>query len=131
VEGDHTDQLSSAQWSKRAVSLYQTADLDRIVGETNNGGDLIESVLRTAGSELEIEFAYKKVTASRGKRTRAEPISSLYEQGRAHHVGTFAELEDQMTTWVPGLTSPDRMDALVWGATEVMILGDTEEDVFG
>jgi len=62
---------------------------------------------------------YKSVTASRGKQTRAEPISALYEQGKVHHVGVLDQLEDQMCQWIPGEKSPDRMDALVWGLTEL------------
>jgi phage terminase large subunit-like protein len=68
------------------------------------------------------EVFFKEVHASRGKRTRAEPVAALYEQHRAHHVGAFSDLESQMITWVPGLKSPDRMDAMVWAATESMLL---------
>ena len=64
---------------------------------------------------------YSAVTASRGKQTRAEPIAALYEQGKVHHVGAFELLEDQMCSWVPGDKSPDRMDALVWALTELMV----------
>jgi phage terminase large subunit-like protein len=77
---------------------------------------MVEAVIRTVDPNI----SYLAVHASRGKVTRAEPIASLYEQGRVHHVGTFPELEDQMCRWVPGEKSPDRMDALVWGLTEVM-----------
>jgi phage terminase large subunit-like protein len=68
--------------------------------------------------------SFKAVTASRGKAVRAEPIAALYEQGRVHHVGTFRELEDEMTDWAPGdPTSPDRMDALVWALTDLSNVG--------
>jgi phage terminase large subunit-like protein len=71
--------------------------------------------------------AFRQVRATRGKHTRAEPVSALYEQRRVHHVGMFAELEDQMCTWVPGEDSPDRMDALVWAMTDLMTLSDAVE----
>ena len=75
--------------------------------------------------EMGVEVNVKLVTATRGKAIRAEPVAALYEQGRVHHMGVFAELEDQMTTWVTtDKVSPDRMDALVWGITELMGQGD-------
>jgi phage terminase large subunit-like protein len=127
-ENDHTyvlhdisDHLSAAQWGKRAVSHYAAAKADEIVGESNNGGDLVEFVIKTAAEELGLPYVYRKVWASRGKRTRAEPVSARYEQRRQHHVGAFPELEDQMTTWVPGMKSPDRLDAMVWGTTAVAL----------
>jgi phage terminase large subunit-like protein len=79
---------------------------------------LVEATLRTVDKAI----SYKAVRATRGKYTRAEPIAALYEQGRVHHVGTFPELEDQMCTWVPGEKSPDRLDALVWALTELMLV---------
>jgi phage terminase large subunit-like protein len=106
---------------RRAVKAYRDYHADRIVAETNNGGDWIESLLKTADPNI----AYRKVTASRGKATRAEPISSLYEQHRFHHVGAFPTLEDQMCAFTPGFDrkaagySPDRMDALVWAGTDL------------
>jgi phage terminase large subunit-like protein len=106
------------EWAKAAVKAYHQWDADRIIGETNNGGDMIETVIRMVDRNV----SYKAVHASRGKITRAEPISALYEQGRCHHVGFFPVLEDQLCDFDP-LTSkysPDRMDALVWGFTELM-----------
>jgi hypothetical protein len=99
------------------VRLYHRLSADRLVGEANNGGDMIETIVRF----LDANVAYRKVTASRGKLTRAEPVSALYEQGRVHHHGMHAVLEDQMTTWNPKVDddSPDRMDALVWATTEL------------
>ena len=81
---------------------------------------LVESNLRTLGDQ---RLSYRAVTAAKGKQTRAEPIASFYEKGRVHHVGTFAKLEDQMTTWQPlrAKKSPDRMDALVWALTDLML----------
>ncbi len=106
------------EWASQAVAAYHKYKADRIIGEANNGGDMIEAVIRA----IDKDVSYKKVHASRGKQTRAEPVSALYEQGRAHHLGMFAELEDQMCTWVPGeADSPDRMDALVWAITELVL----------
>lgn len=106
---------------RRAVKAYRDYHADCIVAESNNGGDWIESLLRTADPNI----AYHKVTASRGKATRAEPASSLYEQHRCHHVGAFATLEDQMCQFTPDFDrkasgySPDRLDALVWALKEL------------
>jgi len=99
-----------------AVKAYYEHEADRIIGEANNGGDFIEELLRT----IDENVPYRTVTASRGKAVRAEPISAIYEQGRAHHVGTFPILEDQLCSWTPlDRESPDRLDALVWGMTEL------------
>jgi predicted phage terminase large subunit-like protein len=127
VCGDISDQLSPAKWGRKAVSFYETLKMDRIIAETNNGGDMVEHVVRTAAEHLDIEISFRKITASRGKHTRAEPVAALYEQRRAHHVGLMPDLEDQMTTWVPGDKSPDRMDALVWLGTEAMLLSPDDE----
>ena len=105
------------EWGHAAVSAFDVWGADHVAPETNNGGEMVTSTLRTVRPTLPIE----PVWASRGKTTRAEPVSALYAQGRMHHVGTFAALEDQMVGWVPGLPSPDRMDALVWAATDVML----------
>lgn len=107
------------QWASRAVNAYHEHKADRIIGEANNGGDMVEYTVRT----IDRHVPYKKVHASRGKLIRAEPISALYEQGKIHHIGMFALLEDQMCEWVPGDTSPDRLDALVWAMTELMLGG--------
>ncbi|HAJ79607.1 MAG TPA: ATP-binding protein [Fibrobacteres bacterium] len=104
------------QWANRAISAYNKWGADKIVAEKNNGGDMVESTLHNSDKTVPV----KLVWASRGKITRAEPISLLYEQGRCHHVGTFEALEDQMCEYVPGDDSPDRMDALVWAITEIM-----------
>lgn len=114
-------------WARRAVNLYHERKADRLVAEANNGGDMIEHVVRSCDAEV----SFKKVHASRGKTTRAEPISALYEQNKIHHVGEFSQLEDQMTTYVPGLDgSPDRLDALVWALTELMLGQDSMPGVY-
>ena len=104
-------------WAKRVKSSYDIWNADRVVGEVNNGGDLIEANIRTIAPNI----SYKSVRATRGKAMRAEPIAALYEQHRVHHVGHLRELETQMTTWSPfDNDSPDRIDALVWALTELM-----------
>lgn len=112
---------SPEEWATRAVHLYRKWSADRIVAEKNQGGDMVEAVIRAVDRSVPI----KLVHASRGKIIRAEPISALYEQKRVHHVGRHDLLEDQMCTFSVdnirgnGMGSPDRVDALVWGLTEV------------
>lgn len=113
-------QASADVWAREAVKLYREYEADKIVAEVNNGGDLVEMIIRTVDSNV----AYKEVRATRGKTRRAEPISALYEQGRVHHVGSFYKLEDEMCEFDPvseksDAKSPDRMDALVWALTEL------------
>lgn len=117
VLADATLKASPLVWCREAVNLYWKYEADRIVGEANNGGDLIEALLRQVDSDV----SYRKVWASRGKIIRAEPVAALYEKGRVHHVGVFPELEDEMTGFAPltAKTSPNRMDALVWAVTEL------------
>jgi len=116
VLDDASLRASPHGWGSAAVASYNKHRADRIVGEVNNGGEMVEHVIRT----VEPTASYKAVHASRDKRTRAEPVAALYEQGRVHHVGTFADLEDQLCQWVPGESrSPDRLDALVWALTEL------------
>lgn len=105
-------------WAAAAVGAYHAHRADRIIGEANNGGDMIQAVIRHKDPNV----SYRAVHATRGKAIRAEPIAALYEQNRVHHVGFFARLEDQMCDFNPGVemvSSPDRMDALVWGLTEL------------
>ena len=102
-------------WCDVALRGYTDHKADRIVAEVNNGGALVESLLRTKGKE----FAYRAVHASRGKLTRAEPIAALYEQKRVHHVGIFAQLEDELCDYDGTGKSPNRLDALVWVLTEL------------
>ena len=106
-------------WAKAAVAAYHRHRADRIIAETNNGGEMVGHTIRT----VEPGVPFSEVYATRGKAIRAEPISALYEQGRIKHVGFFADLEDQLCTWMPGEKSPDRLDALVWAFTELDIAG--------
>ena len=123
---------SPDEWATAAIAAYDDWDADCIVAEVNNGGDMVVSVLRSTAVAMKLKgerrsdnVAVRTVWASKGKAIRAEPISALYEQGRAHHVGQFNELEDQMSMFTIDFDrkksgySPDRMDALVWGATEL------------
>lgn len=107
------------EWAKIAIDALDRWKGDRIVAERNNGGEMVESTIRAVNPNVPVVTVW----ASRGKYTRAEPISALYEQGRIHHVGSFAQLEDQQCNFVPGgdLDSPDRMDAAVWAFTDLML----------
>jgi phage terminase large subunit-like protein len=110
-------------WAKIVARAYDQYDADRVVAEKNQGGDMVESVVRSVHPNI----AYRGVAAKVGKKLRAEPIAALYEQGKVSHVGYFAELEDQWTTWIPDAAahqkSPDRVDALVHGLTELGLIG--------
>lgn len=121
VLADRTCHLPPDQWAKRVHASYEEFSADRVVAEVNNGGEMVGVVLKTT----ETGMAYKSIHASRGKAIRAEPVAALYEQGKIHHVGAFAALEDQCCQWVPGEgeDSPDRLDALVWAITDLMLTG--------
>lgn len=115
------------EWGKKIVEGYKKHHADRVIAETNNGGALIEALLRS----LDQNISYKGIHAKRGKYVRAEPVAALYEQGRVHHVGSFPHLEDQMCDYDP-LTyeeSPDRLDALVYAITELMFKKEILIDV--
>lgn len=118
VLADRSCRESPDTWARRAIGLNSDLGGDRIIAETNNGGEMVEHTLRT----IDPLIPYKAVHASRGKRVRAEPIAALYEQGKVHHLGSFPQLEDQMCNFVPDDFdgSPDRVDALVWAMTELM-----------
>jgi phage terminase large subunit-like protein len=110
------------EWAKAAVDLYHKFGADRIVAEINQGGDMVEAIVR----QIDSACSYKGVRATKGKITRAEPVAALYEQKRVAHVGAFQILEDQMTEYDPltATKSPDRMDALVWAFTELMVVNN-------
>jgi predicted phage terminase large subunit-like protein len=117
VLADDTIKASPQVWAEKAISSFEQHKADRIIAEVNNGGDLVVHLLQQVKNTIPV----KKVTASRGKAVRAEPIAALFEQGRAHLVGYYPELEDQLCEWEPGtnMSSPDRMDAMVWALTEL------------
>lgn len=129
VLGDYSRQGLPHEWATAAVQAYHDFEADRIVAETNQGGDMVVSTILGVDADIPVT----KVHASRGKRTRAEPIAMRYEQGTMHHVGGFPELEDQMCSWVPteSRVSPDRMDALVWAATSALMEGGIYEISMG
>lgn len=113
---DASLKASPERWANRVKAMYDKWAADRVIAERNQGGDLVERTLRQVAPNLPV----RTVHAHQGKQLRAEPVSALYEQGRVHHVGVHAELEEQLTTWVPGVArSPDRLDALVYALTEL------------
>lgn len=119
---DSSGIFTPTEWATNAIAIYQARGADRIIGETNNGGDMVEGTVRVINPNV----SYKGVHASRNKVIRAEPASALYEQHRVHHVGAFPRLEDQMCAFTQDFDrtagySPDRMDALVWALTELML----------
>ena len=117
-----------AACARDAILLYDTLDADVMIGEANNGGEWIGTVIAFVAAEMyrrgerrSPTVHYQMVHASRSKQTRAEPIATEFEHGRLHHVGWFPALEDEQTTWVPGMPSPSRMDAEVWCFTELLL----------
>jgi predicted phage terminase large subunit-like protein len=118
VIDDLSGRFPPLEWARRAIRAYDENSADAIVVETNFGGDMVEQTLRSAGFTGHVI----KVTASRGKSLRAEPVTSKYEQGLIYHVRPFPELEDQLCSYTPDTKeSPDRMDALVWAFTELLV----------
>jgi phage terminase large subunit-like protein len=113
--------IEPLEWGRAAVAAYHDLEADRLVAETNQGGELVTTLIR----EIDADVPVRKVYASRGKFTRAEPVAALYAQGRISHVGTLPELEDEMCDFgaggLSGGRSPDRMDALVWALTDLML----------
>lgn len=107
---DLSGKSTPEKWAQRAVSAYKEERADAIVAEVNNGGDMVRATIHAVDPHVPV----LKVHASRGKRTRAEPVATKSELGKIHHVGSFPELEDQLCTWIPGMKSPDRLDAYVW-----------------
>ena len=114
---DISGKYSPDQWARKAINAFYEWGADRIVAEVNNGGDLVERLLRN----IDANIPYRSVRATRGKILRAEPIAALYEQRRVHHIGVFPELESQMCSYTgeANQQSPDRLDALVWGLAEL------------
>jgi phage terminase large subunit-like protein len=123
VLADASGRYAPAQWARLAIAVYSTHQADRIVAEINNGGEMVESTLRM----IDPNVPFSAVRAARGKVARAEPVAALYEQGRIHHIGAFPLLEDQMCAFTSDFDrnaagySPDRVDALVWAVTELLV----------
>jgi hypothetical protein len=116
---DDSVQGSPLQWAQAAVKAYHLHKADRIVAEANNGGEMVEQVIRQVDPTVPVRLVH----ASRGKQTRAEPIAAIAEKGHDHHVGNFPALEDELCLWIPGDPSPNRMDAKVWAYTELVARG--------
>jgi phage terminase large subunit-like protein len=114
---DNSIQGSPLQWATAAVAAYHRWKADAIIAEANQGGEMVAQTIATVDPTVNVRMVH----ASRGKATRAEPVAAIYEQGRAHQVGLFPSMEDEMCLWIPGDASPNRMDALVWAATELML----------
>lgn len=119
VLADRSGRYSPGGWAAEVIRLYNELGADRIVAEGNQGGDLVAHTMRSLAPNLPITIVH----AHRGKAARAEPVAALYEQGKVSHVAGLPELEDQMVNWEPlsGLPSPDRLDALVWALTHLML----------
>jgi predicted phage terminase large subunit-like protein len=118
VLADESGKYSPIEWARRAVALYHKHSADRVVSEINQGGAMVETTIRTVDPNV----SFKGVHAAKAKVTRAEPVAALAEQFRIHHVGVFPELEDQLTSYEAGSSdSPDRLDALVWCFSELMV----------
>jgi predicted phage terminase large subunit-like protein len=123
VLDDLSGRYAPHEWAAKAIAAYHHFKADRLIAETNNGGLMVEQTIKVQDATV----AYKGVNASRGKVTRAEPVAALYEQRKVHHVGSFPELEDQMCSFTSDFDrgragySPDRVDALVWALTELML----------
>lgn len=117
VLADESLQGSPLTWAKAAVSLYHLLQANCIVAEANNGGEMVSTVINQVDPNVPVTLVH----ASRGKATRAEPVSAKYEKGLVHHVGKYAALEDELCLWMPGDPSPNRLDSLVWGLTDLML----------
>lgn len=104
-------------WGTEVVTQFYKYHADKVIAEANNGGALVKANIHSVDPNVPVELVY----AARGKKTRAEPVSTIFEQRRGHHMGLFAALEDQMCEWETGMPSPDNMDAEVWGYTYLMV----------
>lgn len=127
VLADHTGRYTPQQWASEAIRLYHEYGADRVVAERNQGGDMVRHTLHSEDETLPI----KLVHASRGKMARAEPVSAMYERGKVKHLRGLDELETQMRTWEPlgSIGSPDRLDAMVWALTDLMLNGYVQPEI--
>jgi phage terminase large subunit-like protein len=123
VLDDLSGRYAPTEWAKTAIDAYRRRSADRIVAEVNNGGEMVESTIRM----IDPNVPFTAVHASRGKVVRAEPVAALYEQNKVHHIGVFDKLEEQMCSFTPDFNrgvagySPDRVDALVWSLSDLMV----------
>ena len=125
LEDASVKRMRPLQWATRVVAVYEKWNADRIVAEVNQGGDMVREVL----TQVDANVPIKSVHATRSKRARAEPVAAFYEQGRVSHVGGFAALEDEMCSVIGEGESPDRLDALVWAVTELLLRKKNEPKV--
>jgi hypothetical protein len=116
---DRTIQGSPRTWALEAVAAYHRHHADRIVAESNQGGEMVTLTIKTIDDAPPVSLVH----ASRGKITRAEPVAAQYEKGRVHHVGSFRQLEDELCSYDGTGTSPNRLDAMVWALTELRLAG--------
>jgi phage terminase large subunit-like protein len=136
VLADASGRYQPAEWAKTAVAAYRAHHADRVIAEVNHGGEMVEATLRV----IDPNVPFAAVRASRGKVARAEPVAALYEQGRVRHVGVLPRLEDQMCGFVPVGRgdvdlrsvghSPDRVDALVWALTHLLLEPMPDQGIF-
>jgi phage terminase large subunit-like protein len=132
VLADASGRYAPAEWARVAVAAYAAHRADRVVAEINNGGEMVEATLRM----IDPNVPFGAVRAARGKVARAEPVAALYEQGRIHHQGAFPQLEDQMCSFTSDFDratagySPDRVDALVWAFTELLVEPRAGDGIF-
>ena len=122
---DATVQGGSEIWSREVVAAYNRWQANLVVAERNFGGDMVETVIKhaldTDNKPIGLNIPVKLTEASRGKQIRAEPIAQLYKQGQGHHTKDFSLLNDELCQWIPGGKSPNRLDALVWAGTELLL----------
>ena len=126
---DGSGTYSPNEWATKAVQLYKKWNAKEIVAEVNQGGDMVENTIKVVDPLIHVH----KVHATKGKFVRAEPVYALYQMGRVSHFGYFGKLESQMVTWNPddNHASPDRMDALVWGLSRLMLVDNTSSRANG
>jgi hypothetical protein len=113
---DNSGHGTPAEWMRRAIDRYWLLRADTLVVETNFGGDMVKAGIRS----IDPRVGVREVRASRGKLVRAEPVHQLYQEGKVHHVGRFLDLEKELCTWQVGQSSPNRLDAMVWGISALM-----------
>ena len=132
VLADASGRFAPTGWARAALAACRAHNADRIVAEVNNGGEMVEATLRV----IDPDVSFAAVRAARGKAARAEPVAALYEQGRVHHIGAFPQLEDQMCAFTADFDrniagySPDRVDALVWALTELLVEPRAGDGIF-
>jgi predicted phage terminase large subunit-like protein len=132
VLADLSGRYTPTEWARAAIAAWRSHSADRIVAEVNNGGEMVEATVRM----IDPNVPFTAVRATRGKVARAEPVAALYEQGRVHHLGALPLLEDQMCGFAGDFDrakagySPDRVDALVWALSELLVTPLAGEGIF-